>query len=82
LLASLAELEGDVTTDLWPWCEYYREGDSREISEACDLTRVEIVSEDLRERLDRLESNSGWHRWQSTNLSLWRSYRLLDEVLE
>jgi hypothetical protein len=82
LLANLAELEGDGTIDLWPWCEYYREGDSREISKECYLTRVEIIDEDLIERLEALETNSGWRRWQSTNLSLWRSHRLLAEAFE
>ncbi len=81
LLGSLAEMEGDGTTGLWPWCEYYREEESplEEIVEACELTRIEVVGEDLKQRLETLETDSGWRRWQSTNLSLQRSHRLLTE---
>ena len=76
LLPALAAVQGDEELLPNPAC-----GRAVEMPDGgavkCEMTRAELLTEGLADRLAALSEDTGWRRWQSLNLSRYRAFYLL-----
>jgi len=50
------------------------------VPKACELSLSEVLEAGLKDRLEEMQNDSQWRRWQSFRLSNWRAYRLLSTM--
>jgi hypothetical protein len=78
LTAVLTEVQADNQEILVPACAYNDwESYRTTTDQVCYGTASDIIETELQNRLQRMEEDTSWQRWQSFHLSRWRAYEVL-----